>query len=392
MRTWKARSGRVSSFIWWCPILISVAGENLIHMRGMGRLRMAESTRSATTLFEELTYKIGYEKLSDRISILPHPFICWGIIVFFVDMVVLQALKIFEGYQPTFFVNPIWIIQPILALLATLIVVYLNDKYRKALSHMDIESRTSKPDVFDNLVSRKIRIGIYAILLFYSLYQFVFNIGLNTAAQVGGIGEVIGVSVVLPLGYGLIFAEFLATYIGILIFFPRKIRHTDFKINFIDPEGLGGLRPAGELMKSAYYFVVFGLVGFAVMMYGPSIIGNLSDSPYEDPGLVINLLFTLVWVLAIGTMVYGLSQIHWFMKRTKRRELARLDSEARELIEEPFNMDKFEINNKERYDEIRQRMEYINNTQEYPTTFTMWVQLSIGIILPKAIQILLSSV
>ena len=102
--------------------------------------------------------------------------------------------------------------------------------------------------------------------------------------------------------------------------------------------------------------------------------------------------FTLVWILAIGTMVYGLSQIHWFMKRAKRRELTRLDREARELVEDPFDMERFEIRNKTEYDELRQRMEYINNTQEYPTTFTMWVQISIGIILPKAVQLLLSSV
>lgn len=196
----------------------------------------------------------------------------------------------------------------------------------------------------------------------------------------------------MPLGYGIIFAEFLATYIGILVYFPRRIRRTDFKINFLDPEGLGGLRPAGELMKSAYYFAVFGLIGFAIMLYGPSIINNLTGSPYSDPGLVQDMLFTSVWILAIGTMVYGLSQIHWFMKRTKRRELTRLDREARELVKDPFDMERFEVKNEKKYDEIRQRMEYVNNTQEYPTTFTMWIQISIGIILPKAIQILLSSV
>lgn len=80
------------------------------------------------------------------------------------------------------------------------------------------------------------------------------------------------------------------------------------------------------------------------------------------------------------------------MKRTKRRELTRLDREARELVKDPFDMERFEVKNEKKYDEIRQRMEYVNNTQEYPTTFTMWIQISIGIILPKAIQILLSSV
>ncbi|MFD1646866.1 hypothetical protein [Haloarchaeobius litoreus] len=353
---------------------------------------MVASTSSTFTLFEEIAYRLGYGKLEDEISILPHPLISWGIVVFFVDVVVLQVLKEFEGYQATFFVNPTWLIQPVLGLLAPFVVVYLHTRYDEVLQNIDVASRTSDPELFERLCPRKIRLGLYAVLASYALYQFIYNIGVGTVTQVGGLSELIGVTVVLPLGYGILFAEFLATYIGILVFFPRRIRRTDFKINFLDPEGLGGLRPAGELMKSAYYFVVFGLIGFASMLYGPSIINNLTSSPYEAPGLIQDVLFTLVWILAIGTMVYGLSQIHWFMKRAKRRELTRLDREARELVEDPFDMERFEIRNKTEYDELRQRMEYINNTQEYPTTFTMWVQISIGILLPKAVQLVLSSV
>ncbi|MEF8801572.1 MAG: hypothetical protein V5A56_11175 [Halolamina sp.] len=163
--------------------------------------------------------------------------------------------------------------------------------------------------------------------------------------------------VVLPLGYGVIFSEFLATYVGILIYFPRKIRRTDFKINFLDPEGLGGLRPVGELMKSAYYFLMVGLIAFVVVLYGPSILDGLTGSSYPDPGLVQDLLFTLVWLLGIGTMGYGLSQIHWFMKSEKREQLTKLDREARELVEDPFELESFEIRDENAFDDIRRRTE-----------------------------------
>lgn len=352
---------------------------------------MAESTKPVLTLFEEIMNRLGYKKLNNSISILPHPLVSWGIVVFFVDVVILQAIKEFEGYQATFFSNPIWLIQPILVLLAPFVVVYLHNRYNEVLKNIDVESRTSDPEVFELLAPRRVKIGLYIILILYAIYQFIYNMGVDSITEIGGLSELIGVTVILPLGYGIIFAEFLATYIGIMVYFPRRIRRTDFKINFLDPEGLGGLRPAGELMKSAYYFVMFGLIGFAIILYGPSIINNLTGSPYGDPGLVQDVLFTLVWILTIGTMGYGLSQIHWFMKRTKRRELTRLDREARELVEEPFDMGSFEIRNKNEYDEIRQRVEYVNSTQEYPTTFTMWVQISIGVVLPKAIQLLLSS-
>ena len=104
------------------------------------------------------------------------------------------------------------------------------------------------------------------------------------------------------------------------------------------------------------------------------------------------MLFTLAWLLAIGLVGYGLAQIHWFMKREKRKELTKLDRKARKMVDKPFEIQNLEITDEEKYDELRMRMNYINNTREYPTTFTMWAQLSIGVILPKAIQMLLSTV
>lgn len=202
--------------------------------------------------------------------------------------------------------------------------------------------------------------------------------------------RLVGVAIVLPLGYGIIFSECLATYIGILLIFPRKIRRTDFQLNFLDPEGMGGLRPAGELMKTTYYFLVFGLIGYLILLYGPTVVGPLTGSAYADPGIIINLLFTLLWLLSVATMIYGLSQLHWFMKRTKRKELTRLDRELRNSVRDPFDLSTFEINDQETFEETRRRIEYVNNTQEYPTTFTMWVQILIGLVLPKSFQLILS--
>jgi type III secretory pathway component EscU len=259
------------------------------------------------------------------------------------------------------------------------------------LEHIDVESRTSDPERFDSLVPWKLQLGLYAVFFLNAVQQYVFSQGIDHVLQVGGFPELFAVLVILPLGYGVIISEFLSTYAGILLFFPRKIRKTDFKINFLDPEGLGGLRPVGELMKSAYYFLMVGLIAAAVMLYAPSIIDSLSGSQYGAVGPVQEVLFTAAWILAIGLMGYGLAQIHWFMKRTKRKELTRLDKKAREIVDKPFEMKEFEISDREKYDEIRMRMDYINSTREYPTTFTMWVQLSIGVILPKAVQLLLSS-
>lgn len=106
--------------------------------------------------------------------------------MFIIDVVILQGIKEFEGYQATFFINPIWIIQPVLGLLAPFVVVYLHNRYTEVLKNIDVESRTSNPNLFNLLSPRKVRIGLYIILASYAIYQFIFNIGINIITQIGG--------------------------------------------------------------------------------------------------------------------------------------------------------------------------------------------------------------
>jgi hypothetical protein len=346
--------------------------------------------KSATTLFGRIAYRLGFRKLQDRFTWLPHPLICWGLGMVFFDVVILQGLKELAGYQATFFVNPIWVLSPAMALLTPFAVVYLHRRYDSVLKEIDVESRTDSPKIFQTLVTQKLRIGLYVIAIGYSLYLFLADYGIDTITQIGGLAELIGVTVVLPLGYGIIYSEFLATYIGIIICFPRKVRYTDFQLNFLDPEGLGGLRPAGELMKTAYYLLIAGLINSAVQSYLPALITPLTGSSYPEPGLYTDIVFTSVWLLSIATMVYGLAQIHWFMKREKRKKLTKLDRAKRELVKNPFNVSQLEITKTKEYDAIQTRIDHVTATQEYPTTFTMWFQILIGLILPKAVQYVLS--
>lgn len=345
---------------------------------------------SATTLFERIAYRLGFEKLQDRFMWLPHPLICWGIGMVFFDVIVLQAFKEFAGYPATFFVNPVWILSPAMALVAPFAIVYLHRRYDSMLQEIDVESRTDSPEVFHTLVTQKLRIVLYVIAVGYSFYVFVADVSLEAITQIGGLAELIGLVVVLPLGYGIIYSEFLATYIGIIICLPWKVRSTDFQLNFLDPEGLGGLRPVGELMKTAYYFLVLGLVNSAVQMYLPALISPITGSPYPDPGLYTDIIFTGVWLLAIATMVYGLAQVHWFMKREKRKELTELDQAKRKLVKHPFDVSRLEIEETDEYYHIQNRIDHVTATQEYPTTFTMWFQILTGLLLPKAIQYVLS--
>lgn len=349
------------------------------------------TTTPTQTLFEQLANWAGFRRLQESAPWLPNPLICWGIVVFVTDLFILQIAKEFAGYTATFITNPLWTLQPIFGLVGSVVVVFLHNRYDTVLEEIDVSARTSDPKTFDTLVPQSVRATLYVILAVYSLWQFFINIGMDTVTGVGGLAELIGVGIVLPLGYGVIFSEFLATYIGILLVFPRKIRYSDFELNFLDPEGLGGLRPAGELMKTAYYFIVLGLVGYLGVFYGHGLIAPLTGSPYPTHGVVQNVLFTSVWVLAVVTMVYGLAQIHLFMKRKKRKELARLDRELRDTVDNPFDASAFDIRDKDAYEDVKLRIKYVTKTQEYPTTFSMWVQILLGVVLPKALQVVVTS-
>jgi hypothetical protein len=352
---------------------------------------MASSDRTNYSLIGDFLYWLGYDRLEERFSFMPHPLIFYGILFVFMGVFGVQIPRVLIGYKLIYLTNPSALINPTLTLIPPFVIVYLHKRYNQVLEHIDVESRTSKPEVFDNLAPKWLQLGLYSVFILNAVYQFGIKQGIDKILQVGGIPELFGVLILLPLGQGVIISEFMATYAGILLFFPRKIRKTDFKINFLDPEGLGGLRPVGELMKSAYYFLMLGLIASSLALYGPSIITGESVSQYGI-GFLQELLFTLAWLLAIGLVGYGLAQIHWFMKREKRKELTKLDKKAREIVDKPFEIQNLEISDQEKYEELRMRMDYINNTREYPTTFTMWVQLSIGVILPKAIQMLLSTV
>jgi hypothetical protein len=352
---------------------------------------MASPDRADYSLIGDFLYRLGYDRLEDRFSFMPHPVIFYGLLVVLTGLVGVQGSRVLMGYKLVYLTNPSALINPLLSLVAPFVIVYLHGRYRQVLKHIDVESRTSNPEAFDSLAPKWLQLGLYLLFILNAVYQFVINQGIETVLRTGGVSELFGVLVLLPLGHGVIISEFLATYAGILLFFPRKVRKTDFRINFLDPEGLGGLRPVGELMKSAYYFLMVGLIASAIALYGPRIIDGVSGSEY-GVGPVQQFLFTLAWLVAIGLVGYGLAQIHWFMKREKRKELTQLDKRAREMVDKPFEIQNLKISDKEKYEELRMRMDYINNTKEYPTSFTMWAQLSIGVILPKAIQMLLSTI
>jgi hypothetical protein len=351
---------------------------------------MSTGTDVSPFFLDRFVNRVGLAAVCERLPFRAPPLVLWGFLLAFADVVVLQAYKYTQGYTITFLTNPAWLIQPFFAVLAAVGTVYLYKRYDTALELVDVENRTSDPERFRTLAPGWLRAVIYAIGIGYQAYLAFALIGLDEMLATGGLSEVVGTVVIVPLGYVPIFAEFITAYLGIMIFLPRKVHESDFKVHFLDPENLGGLRPIGELAKLAYYLMVVGLVGFLAFTYGPFVLGEAIQTPYPEPGVVTNLAFTGVWILTVAFLGHALYRLHLFMKRERENELARLEKKARDIMEDPFDPEGWEVQDEEEYEELRRRMRHVTATREYPTTFAMWSQILIGLILPKAIQLLLA--
>lgn len=341
-------------------------------------------------LFESIAYRLGYERLERALPVSVHPLVLWAGLFVFLDVVVLQGYKELQGYTATFVETPTWLVQPGFALLAAVAVVYLHERYEEVLREIDVANRTSDPDRFADLAPYRLTVGLYLVAVGYRVWRVVFDVGVVEILRIGGVSELVGLAFV-SFAYSVIFAEFATTYLGLLVLLPREIRRSDFRLDFLDPEGVGGLRPVGELAKTAYYFVLVGLVAYLVVTYGPFFLGQYVQTDYPRPGVVTNASFTAAWLVAIGTMAYGFAQLHLFMKREKRAELTRLNRRSQELVENRFDVEKFEITDEAKFDDLRRRMEYVNATREYPTTFAMGSQLLFSLVLPKGVQLLLDA-
>lgn len=81
------------------------------------------------------------------------------------------------------------------------------------------------------------------------------------------------------------------------------------------------------------------------------------------------------------------------MHEAKQVELQRLEDELRDCMQNPWDVTAYEIpEDKQKHAaKVRERIDHVSATREYPATFSIWSQLLLSIALPKGIQLLLAS-
>lgn len=341
------------------------------------------------TWLDTLARYAGFDAVVERFDVAPSTAAIVAVVVF--DIVGLNVLRVLSGKPVSFVRNPLSVVIPLTMLFGVIISRDIHRRYQFALKEMHLERRTDSPGLFRALGGNRLRWGLWCVGAAVIYFNGVFLLTVPVIVETDGVAGLIGNFVLNPLVYVPVAVDFLAAFVAVQILLPRRIRNSDFELDFLDPEGLGGLRPVGELVKHTYYYFVIGMVAVALFVYGPWLFGGTFDAPVE-PSSFINTLFTVAWLVGAGFVAHALYVFHRFMNEEKRERLHELNEQYRTLAENPYSITEHSIPEERtaEAEEIRNRMDQITSTNEYPATFSMWTQLLIGIVLPKALQMFLA--
>lgn len=282
-----------------------------------------------------------------------------------------------------------FILQPLALLGAVYGAHSLQGRYHDVMNEMHIADRASNPEALINIVPRRLALGFFLLGVVFTLIRSGVVIGFGQIYQDAGWTGLFGWIVMFGLVYPPIVAQFLAVFFSIELRAPVKLAQSDVGIDFFDPEGIGGLRPIGELIKHAYYYMFAGLIAFLLVMYGPFLA-----APEWSTSEFAGIAFTVVWILTIAVVGFAVFVLHRFMRREKRREKQRLEQELNELAENRWDVREFRIRDDKREvaEELRTRLDRVSQTKEYPATFSIWSQLLLSIVIPKGFQLFLAGV
>jgi len=337
---------------------------------------------------DRLARRVGFGWLSQRLPGDIPPSYLFAVILVGTIVPTINAYAYLAGDPVVYIENPLFVLQPLAIVGGVFGARALRRRYHRVAQEMNLKERAEDPEPLLNIVPTWLPWVLFAAALLQILARVWALGGFVAIYRDGGLTMVVGWGILNPL-WSILAIQFVAVYIAIEIIAPWRLYKSDIGVDFLDPEGLGGLRPIGELVKHAYYYMVAGLIAFALVVYGP-IVSAASWGPTATTSIV----FTVVWLGTVATVAFAVLILHQFMREEKRRELHRLDQLFRETVDNPWDIKHYAVDDKKEafVEELQQRTETVSATREYPATFSIWSQLLISIVLPKAVQLVLATV
>lgn len=313
------------------------------------------------------------------------PYLLVGLVIF-IEYGIFDLYNYFISGKNSFIVEPNSLAVPAMVILAVIGVRYIHDSYADAIAALRIDERdtASDPMPFEGLLSLRVRIAGVAVT--WAVLQ-AFNVvvlGIGNLIQIDGIGLFIYGLFAFTLVYIPVLVEFGLSYFAVHFAVPRRLKRASVGMFFYDPRKMGGFQPIGELLKRSYYLFTAALILYFIQTQAPVVLSQYTSAPYQAPKTpIIELVISVGWLVGVGTIAYSMHQVHSIMKSEKDQRIRELEAELTDVMNSPFDVREAEINDKERYETIQNRLQHVRDTNTYPTTFTMWSQIFASALLPQ---------
>lgn len=324
--------------------------------------------------------RLGFGRVAAKVPWDVPPSYVYAVVTIGFFTAFLNLFALTTGRETIYPTNPYFVLQPLVLLGGVVAARTLHVRYGRVVEEMRIRERASNPDPLVNIVPSWLPLGMFAVAAMLQLLRGILGPGWDH------LGGWIANMVVFPFVYAPIIAQFAALYLAIEFIAPVRLARSDVGVHFLDPEGIGGMRPLGELVKTGYYYIVVGLIAYALITYAPFIDSSWEVTTYAG------VLFTTVWLVTVATVAFAVFTLHRFMRRGKRMEIFRLENKLADLVENHYDVANYAVpeNRREEVAALRDRIQRVSETKEYPATFSIWTQLLLSVAIPKALQLFLA--
>ena len=343
-------------------------------------------------LVEWVTRRLGVGVLADRLGDIYPPYLYVGAFVL-ANTFVGQGVYYLQTGTVGLLENPFGVTLPAGVVLAVVGLRYITTARAGAVDELSGRNQLDDPDTLRRGVSLRTKRQLYLGLVVGYLAYEVAVVGIDTVLATQGpfLGVFYNV-LVIPLGFLPVALEFVLEYVAVHVTFPRALAARDPDLFFFDPRNMGGFRAVGDLLKRSYYVYTAGLLLYLAFFYGPVVTPGVTASAAVRTGGGTVVLFSVLWGIGLATLAHSVYVTHRIMAGAKDRRLDEIETQLETAISDPHDIGAAEVTDRDALEDLQFRLEQVRATGDYPTTFTMWVQLGISVLLPQLLQIGLDAV
>lgn len=361
-------------------------------------------TRDDTGFYEEplliewIANRLGFGSLANVLPgdlYPPYLLVASGLVL---DYIVVDSYNYFISGRSSVVEDPMSIVIALGIILAVGSIRWMRDAYGEAVSDLRISERENEnlstdDGLFTPIIPFQYKLlayGLGAALLYGNLFVLL---GLSTVIAIEGVVATVLLNLlVIPLVYAPLIVEFALLYFGLHFLLPQRIAQADLDLFYYDPRNMGGFATVGRLLKRSYYLFTAGLMLYFTLIYATVIFPDIIPTPYPEPGPIVAIAFSVLWLVGLTSIVYSMSRIHRVMKRKKEEKIRELEDEIRVILDDPYDINTAHITDPDKREEIQHRINQVKSTREYPSTFTMWSQIALSVLLPQALNLAVQAV